>query len=70
MIKLIYLIFILSAVYLLQGCAIGGLDLTDERSLRVESNGTVVEIKGDIISITDYPEIHKLIRMVRPCQNY
>ena len=63
--KWINLAFVVSAVFLFHGCAIGGLDLTDNRKILIEHNGTKIEISGDIIAVEDYFELNKLLREMK-----
>jgi len=65
MIKWLYLAYIASAVFLFHGCAIGGIDLTDNRKILIEHNGTKIEISGDIIGVEDYFELNKLLREMK-----
>ena len=65
MTKWIYLAFLASAVFLFDGCSIGGLDLTDNRKILIEHNGTKIEISGDIIAVEDYIELNKLLREIK-----
>ena len=63
----VYLMLFVSLFYLLQGCALGGLDLTDNRELTIKESqaSTEVTIKGDIIGVEDYIALHSLIRVIR-----
>jgi len=66
--KYLYLALIVSAVYLFQGCSfttpLMSIDLTDNRKVLIERNGTKIEISGDINGVEDYGEIHKLLKKI------
>ena len=62
---MIYYVLFVALVYLISGCSftspLFSVDMVDTRKITIERNGTRVEISGDIDSLTDYPELHKLL---------
>ena len=48
--------------FALYGCALGGLDLTDKRHITIKKGDVQVDIGGDIESILDYPELHRIMK--------